>query len=130
MTKQKLWIIFGILAVLILTVFSLNFYFISYLNVSQNSGIGDGSYAKIATKKFGYMHQLQKRVRTLKPIYLNQNPQYYRIRNKVSRNFEERPYENVSTVWDISFWVSFEEPKLVVTSQKKLLKLFASFTIF
>lgn len=106
MTQQKLWIVLGFLAALILIVFSLNFYFMSHLNATQNFGIGDGSYGKIATTKSGYLHQLKKRVRALKPIYLNRNPQYYRIRNKVWRNFEEKPYENVSTVWDMAYWVN------------------------
>lgn len=107
MTQQKLWIVLGLLAALIVIVFSLNFYFMSHLNATQTVGIGDGSYGKIATSKSAYLHQLKKRVRTLKPIYLNRNPQYYRIRNKVWRNFEEKPYENVSTVWDISYWVNW-----------------------
>lgn len=110
MTQQKLWIILGFLTALIFIVFSLNFYFMSHLNATQNVGIGDIGYGKIASTKSGYMHQLKKRVRTLKPIYLNRNPQYYRIRNKVWRNFEEKPYDNVSTVWDISHWVNFRKP--------------------
>lgn len=108
MTKQKVWIILGLLATLILIVFSLNFYFVSYLNTNQN-GIGDTSYGKSASTKAGYFHQLKKRVRALKPIYLNRNPQYYRIRNKVWRNFEPKVYENVSLIWDISYWVSAEK---------------------
>lgn len=107
MTQQKLWIVLGLLAALILIVFSLNFYFMSHLNAAQNVGIDDVVFGKMATTKSGYVHQLKKRVRTLKPIYLNRNPQYYRIRNKVWRNFEEKPYENVSMVWDISHWVNF-----------------------
>lgn len=103
MTKQKLWIVLGLLAALILIVFSLNFYFMSHLNAD---GAGDTSYGKAASTKSGYFHLLKKRVRGLKPIYLNRNPQYYRIRNKVWRNFEVKPYENVTTVWDITFWVS------------------------
>ncbi|XP_031617546.1 glycosaminoglycan xylosylkinase homolog [Contarinia nasturtii] len=102
MTKQKLWIILGLLAALILIVFSLNFYFVSHLNANQNGG-GEG-HGKMASTKAGYLHQLKKRVRSLKPIYLNRNPQYYRIRNKVWRNFETKTYENVSLIWDISYW--------------------------
>lgn len=106
MTQQKIWIILGLLAALILIVFSLNFYFMSHLNANPNFGIGDGGvHGKMATTKTAYMYQLKKRVRALKPIYLNRNPQYYRIRNKVWRNFEEKPYENLSTVWDMSYWV-------------------------
>lgn len=75
----------------------------SHLNAD---GAGDTSYGKVASTKSGYFHQLKKRVRALKPIYLNRNPQYYRIRNQVWRNFEEKPYDNATTVWDITFWVS------------------------
>lgn len=109
MTKQKLWIILGLLAVLILIVFSLNFYFVSYLNANQ-SGPGEG-HGKMASTKTGYLHQLKKRVRSLKPIYLNRNPQYYRIRNKVWQNFEPKAYDNVSLIWDISYWVSVNYKK-------------------
>lgn len=106
MTNQKLWIVLGLLAALILIVYSMNFYFVSYLNADQN-GVDDTSHhGKAASTKTGYLHQLKKRVRALKPIYLNRNPQYYRIRNKVWRNFEPKPYENVSTVWDMAYWVS------------------------
>lgn len=102
---QQVWIVLGLLAALILIVYSMNFYFVSYLNANQNVA-GDASHGKSASTKSGYLHQLKKRVRSLKPIYLNRNPQYYRIRNKVWRNFEPKPYENVSNVWDqVSYWV-------------------------
>lgn len=104
MTKQKVWIILGLLAALILIVYSLNFYFVSHLNTNQ---VGDTSYGKATSTKSGYFHQLKKRVRALKPNYINRNPQYYRIRNKVWRNFEPKTYDNVSLIWDISYWVSW-----------------------
>lgn len=107
MTRQTVWIILGLLAALIFTVYSLNFYFVSYLNANQN-GAGD---VKQSTKS-GYFHHLKKRVRALKPIYLNRNPQYYRIRNKVWRNFEAQPYDNASDVWDIAYWVRQPDPLL------------------
>lgn len=102
MTKQKVWIILGLLAVVIIVVYSLNFYFMSHLNANEHDGSG---YSRISSKS-GYLHQLKKKVRSLKPIYLNRNPQYYRIRNKVWRNFEPKPYDNVTNVWDIAYWVN------------------------
>lgn len=130
MTKQKLWIVLGLLAALILIVFSLNFYFVSYLNANQNAG--DSGYGKGTSTKSGYFHQLKKRVRALKPVYLNRNPQYYRIRNKVWRNFEAKPYDNVTTIWDISFWVSFIACVnliilRIIKTNKKILKSNACF---
>lgn len=104
MTKQ-IWIIFGLLVGLIVLVYSLDFYFISHLNGNQVGAGGSDTSVRHATSKSGYLHLVKKKVRSLKPIYLNRNPKYYSIRNKVWRNFEPKPYENVSTVWDISFWV-------------------------
>lgn len=103
MLIQHVWIVLGLLAALILVVFSLNFYFMLRLNADVAV---DTSHGKLTPRQSGYFHQLKKRVRTLKPIYLNRNPQYYRMRNKLWRNFEEKPYENATTVWDITFWVS------------------------
>lgn len=100
MTKNKVWIILGLLVGIIIVVYSLNFYFVSHLAANEHDGYGRHS------SKSGYMHQVKKRVRGLKPIYLNRNPQYYKIRNRVWRNFEPRPYDNVTNVWDIAYWVS------------------------
>lgn len=100
MTKNKVWIILGLLVGIIIVVYSLNFYFVSHLAANEHDGHGRYS------SKSGYLHQLKKRVRGLKPNYLNRNPQYYKIRNRVWRNFEPRPYDNVTNVWDIAYWVS------------------------
>lgn len=103
MTKSKSCII-GLLVALIIVIFVLNFYFVSYLNDGTGRD-GSLSHSRLNTKA-GLLSQVRKRVKQLKPVYLNRNPRYYSIRNKVWRNFEPKPYENVSTVWDIAFWVS------------------------
>lgn len=115
MTQQKTWIVLGLLMSLILIVYSMNFYFVAYLNANQN-GVGDVNHSKTASSKSGYIHQLKKRARAVKPMYLNKNPQYYRIFNKVWRNFEPKPYDNVSTVWEISYWVR----KIYIFSERSI----------
>lgn len=106
MTKQKVWIILGLFSALILLVFSLNFYFLSHLNSNQlGAGGNDPNSLRHVTSKSGYFHLVKKKVRNLKPIYLNKNPKYYSIRNKVWRNFEPKAYDNVTLIWDISYWV-------------------------
>lgn len=109
MTKRKICVVLGLLAALIIFVFSLNFYFLKHLNSDQN-GIAGGSHdgsmsGRQSSSKSVYFHQLRKKVKILKPNYLNRNPRFYGIRNKIWRNFEPKPYENVSTVWDITYWV-------------------------
>lgn len=111
MTKSKLCIVLGVLAALISLVFTLNFYFLSHLSADQNGGAGgnaiDGSSSGHGRQsKSSYMHQVRKKLKTLKPNYLNRNPRFYGVRNHIWRNFEPKPYENVSSVWDISYWVS------------------------
>lgn len=111
MTKSKLCIVLGVLAALILLVFTLNFYFLSHLSADQNGGSGgkavDGTgHGRQPTSKSGYLHQVRKKVKLLKPNYLNRNPRFYAVRNHIWRNLEPKPYENVSIVWDISYWVS------------------------
>lgn len=116
MTKNKVWIILGLLVAIIIVVYSLNFYFVSHLTANEHDASGYGRHSS----KSSYLHHVKKRVRALKPIYLNRNPQYYKIRNKVVRNFEPKPYDNVTNVWDIAYWVRFLETKY-------LLLLFFSF---
>lgn len=113
MTKSKLCIVLGVLAALISLVFTLNFYFLTHLSADQNGGGGgnaiDGSssgHGRQSSSKSSYMHQVRKKVKLLKPNYLNRNPRFYGVRNHIWRNFEPKPYENVSSVWDISYWVS------------------------
>lgn len=111
MTKSKLCIVLGVLVALIVLVFTLNFYFLSHLSADQNGGGNaiDGSssgHGRQSSSKSSYMHQVRKKVKLLKPNYLNRNPRFYGVRNHIWRNFEPKPYENVSSVWDISYWVS------------------------
>lgn len=110
MTKSKLCVVLGVLAAVIVLVFTLNFYFLSHLSAEQNGGgngiEGGGSgHGRQPTSKSGYMHQVRKKVKLLKPNYLNRNPRFYGVRNHIWRNFEPKPYENVSAVWDIAYWV-------------------------
>lgn len=95
---------------MILLVFTLNFYFLSHLSADQSGGSGgnaiDGSSGR--QSKSSYMHQVRKKVKLLKPNYLNRNPRFYGVRNQIWRNFELKPYENVSAIWDITYWVSVQ----------------------
>lgn len=107
MTKRKICVVFGLLIGLIVLIFSLNFYFLSHLNDGQ-SGVGrDGSLSGRFGSKASVLGAVRRKVKQLKPVYLNRNPRYYSIRNKVWRNFEPKPYENASLIWDISYWVSW-----------------------
>lgn len=103
MTKTKSFII-GLLVALVIIVFVLNFYFVSFLSIGQNDG-NTASSIRI-TSKNGILNQVKKRVKHLQPVYLNRNPRYYNIRNKVWRNFDPKPYENASNVFEFAYWVS------------------------
>lgn len=111
MTKRKLCIVVGLLAALFLLIISLNFYFLTHLSGEQNSaGSGSGGDGSVAahgrsSSRSSYFHQVRKRVKSLKPVYLNRNPKFYGIRNKIWRNFQPATYENVSLIWDITYWV-------------------------
>lgn len=107
MTKSKLCIVLSLLVALILFIFTLNFYFLSHLNDNQNGGAGrDGiSLHSRPNSKASLLNQVRRKVKQLKPVYLNRNPRYYSIRNKVWRNFEPKTYDNATIIWDISFWV-------------------------
>lgn len=105
MTKSKSCIIVSLLVALII-IFILNFYFVSYLNDGQNGAGRDGTSLHKLHSKASLLSQVRKKVKQLKPVYVNRNPRYYSIRNKVWRNFDPKPYDNVSTIWDIAYWVN------------------------
>lgn len=105
MTKSKLWIVIGVLIGLVVVVYAINFYFLSHLSGDANAVDGEiGSHGRHS--KSSYAQQVRKRVKLLKPNYLNRNPRFYGIRNKIWRNFEPQTYENVTNVWDIAYWVN------------------------
>lgn len=110
MTKRKLCIVVGLLAAIFLLIISLNFYFLTHLSTEQN-GVGgagaDGMTHGRSSSRSSYFHQVRKRVKSLKPVYLNRNPKFYGIRNKIWRNFQPTTYENVSLIWDITYWVCY-----------------------
>lgn len=112
MTKRKLCIVVGSLAAIFLLIVLLNFYFLTHLSGEQSLSaggvVGDvGISHGRASSRSGYFHLVRKRVKSLKPMYLNRNPKFYSTRNKIWRNFLPAPYENVSLIWDITYWVSF-----------------------
>lgn len=125
MTKSKLCIVLGLLVALILLIFTLNFYFLSHLNDSQNGGTGrDGtSLHSRPNSKTSLLNQVRRKVKQLKPVYLNRNPRYYSIRNKVWRNFEPKPYDNATIIWDISFWVCIKFIFQIKKDQKLKLQI-------
>lgn len=96
MTKHQICIIFVLLLLLFLLIFSLNFYFLTRLNEQ----IIDS-----ATNNKDIEHRIKKNVKHLNPIYINRNPRYFLVRNQLIRNFKPSEYNNVSTVWDIAKWV-------------------------
>lgn len=51
-------------------------------------------------------NKIRKLANSLKPVYINRNPRFYSIRNKLLKNFHPSIYENASIVWDIVHWVS------------------------
>lgn len=101
MTKQ-ICLIFVLLIILFLLIFSLNFYFLNRLNNDQLN-VKDS----VKSGKPAYVEGLIRRsVKSLKPVYLNKNPRFYTIRNKLLKNVNPAPYDNVSVIWDIVHWVS------------------------
>lgn len=109
MTNTKLCILIGLLIALIILVFTANIFFLSNLSADQSGASGASSNTlggRNAFSKSHIAHQIRKKVKELKPVYLNKNPHYYGVRNQVWKNFRSSSYENVTTVWDISYWVS------------------------
>lgn len=111
MTNTKICILFGLLIALIIIVFTANIFFLSNLSDEQanSSGGSTNSLNRNAFSKSQFNHQLRRKLKELKPIYLNKNPRYYVVRNQVWKNFRSNTYDNLTTVWDISYWVSVRE---------------------
>lgn len=99
MTKQ-ICLIFVLLIILFLLIFSLNFYFLNRLNNDQLNGKDPQQNDKPT-----YVQNLIRRsVNSLKPVYLNKNPRFYTIRNKLLKHLSPAHYDNVTVVWDIVHW--------------------------
>lgn len=49
---------------------------------------------------------IRRSVKNLKPVYLNKNPRFYTIRNKLLNNLKPALYDNVTVIWDMVHWVS------------------------
>lgn len=97
MTRPQLCTIFGLLLLLILLIFSLNFYFLNRLNDQMLKD------RETNVKVESHIHKYAKHP---KPTYANGNPRFYAIRNKMLRNMQLANYENVSVLWEFSHWVS------------------------
>lgn len=101
MTKQ-ICLIFVLLIILFLLIFSLNFYFLNRLNNDQIN-VKDSLKSSKPTHIEGW---IRRSVKNLKPVYLNKNPRFYTIRNKLLKNVKPTLYDNATVVWDIIHWVS------------------------
>lgn len=78
-------------------VYAVNVYFLNRLDASTA-----GQFA--TAQKLEY--HIRRTMRHLHPSYLNRNPRFFGVRNKLLRNLQSSNYENASTVWEISHWVS------------------------
>lgn len=108
MTNTKICILIGLLIALIILIFTANILFLSNLSSDQTNPLGTSSNAfnrNVQSKSY-FGHQIRRKLKELKPIYLNKNPRYYGVRNQIWKNFRPNSYDNVTTVWDISYWVS------------------------
>lgn len=101
MTRRQICVIFILLVLLFVLIFALNFYFLTRLNEQIADEMYDGAKGNRIRE-----HEIRKRQKSLKPVYLNKNPRFYVVRNQELRNLRPAPYTNVSTIWDIVKWVS------------------------
>lgn len=100
MTKQQICIVFVLLVVLFALIYSLNFYFLTQLNDELLlARERDRTPQKLE-------QQIRRATRNLKPQYVNKNPRFYTVRNKLLHNLSPMRYENASILWDISHYVS------------------------
>lgn len=83
--------------VLAAAVYTVNVYFLNRLDASTS-----GNFA--TAQKLEY--HIRRTTRHLRPNYLNRNPRFFGVRNKLLRNLQASNYENASTLWEISHWVN------------------------
>lgn len=96
MTNRRIFFIIGVLLLLVVAVFVVNFYFLARLSEDDLNKVSSVRVLE---------NVIRSRVRHLKPVYLNRNPRFFMYRNKLLRNFKPAPYENASIIWDIVNWV-------------------------
>lgn len=82
------------------TVFVVNVYFLNRLGDQTSIG------AAYATAQKLEIH-IRRTAKHLKPNYVNRNPRFFGVRNKLLKNLKQASYENASLLWEISQWVSF-----------------------
>lgn len=96
MPSKLVTTILVVCVVLVAAIYTVNVYFLNRLDASQS-----GSFA--TAQKLEY--HIRRTTRHLKPNYLNRNPRFFGVRNKLLRNLQSSNYENASTLWEISHWV-------------------------
>lgn len=118
MTKRhRLYLLLTLVALLVLLIFSTNFYFIRWLAVDQehpvpaqvhSSSLVNESDAlmKVVSRTASIQQLVETRVVKLKTVFKNRNPRYDPVKRGLVRSFGAKGY-NISTVWKIASGVSW-----------------------
>ncbi|XP_039450318.1 glycosaminoglycan xylosylkinase homolog [Culex pipiens pallens] len=124
MTKRhRLYLLLTLVALLVLLIFSTNFYFIRWLAVDQEHPVPaqvhsrslvpavneSDALMKVVGRTASIQQLVETRVVKLKTVFKNRNPRYDPVKRGLVRSFGAKGY-NISTVWKIaSGWPSGNE---------------------
>lgn len=121
MTKRhRLYLLLTLVALLVLLIFSTNFYFIRWLAVDQEHPVPaqvhsrslvptvneSDALMKVVGRTASIQQLVETRVVKLKTVFKNRNPRYDPVKRGLVRSFGAKGY-NISTVWKIASGVSW-----------------------
>lgn len=111
MPKLKQWfLIFIILLVLFVVIFSLDFYFLSRLSAQEKRIIQIKQVNKYNDVKFSFslnnshvnvsfLFNISRKIENLPPVFVNQNPHFLSITDRLFKNFIPTEYEDIEEIW-------------------------------
>uniref|UniRef100_A0A336N1B6 CSON004425 protein n=1 Tax=Culicoides sonorensis TaxID=179676 RepID=A0A336N1B6_CULSO len=109
MIKLKSWIlIVGVLFILFVLIFSLDFYFLSRLSAQEKRIIQikqANKYSDNALNKhlnISFLLNISRKIDKLQPVFLNQNPYHFTIRKKLAKSFNPSQYEKIEDVFAVA----------------------------
>lgn len=110
--KVKTWIcVVCILCTLFILIFSLDFYFLSFLSAHEKKILKIKEFNKYSYfnhdhvnlhSNISLLFNISRKVDQINPSFINQNPRHFNIRKKLVKSFKPVAYERIEHVWQVA----------------------------
>lgn len=112
-TIRKWYFVIGVLFLLFLLIFAIDFYFLSRLSAQEQrihfiKQVNQVTIVDLSSNLSVLILNVSKKIDQLSPVVLNPNPKSNEIRKNLIKSFRPKKYKDVESVWSTANSVSMQ----------------------